>query len=281
MKNVVSFSGGRTSAYLVHLMQKTDSDAAYIFCDTEAEHPKTYEFIRNVVKHWGIELICLRAKVSPEEGVGVRYEQISIDDIQTDLKAFGDLTKKYSTPYVHGAFCSERMKKDIFDRYCKEHFGKDFVTWLGIRADEPRRLNARQGVKFLADISDCEKLDILRWWKRQPFDLDLMEHLGNCVFCIKKGLGKLALAARDEPELAEQFMTMIDEAAEVRGQKRIDRGMDKGMIYRGYQSLGGIIATFSSHSRSDIVATLKNSHRYESECSESCEPYQQDLFKEI
>lgn len=37
MKNVVSFSGGRSSAYLVHEVQKIHPDADFIFMDTGAK----------------------------------------------------------------------------------------------------------------------------------------------------------------------------------------------------------------------------------------------------
>ncbi|AUR93167.1 phosphoadenosine phosphosulfate reductase family protein [Vibrio phage 1.184.A._10N.286.49.A5] len=44
MINVVSFSGGRTSAYLVHLMEQKRKlegwDVRYLFMDTGAEHPR-------------------------------------------------------------------------------------------------------------------------------------------------------------------------------------------------------------------------------------------------
>ena len=58
--NVVSFSGGRTSAYLIHRIQAMVSqglikNVKYVFMDTGAEHPKTYEFIRQVVKHFEID----------------------------------------------------------------------------------------------------------------------------------------------------------------------------------------------------------------------------------
>lgn len=71
--HVVSFSGGRTSAYLVHLMEqrrKAGEDVRYVFMDTGAEHPGTYKFIREVVSNWGIDLICLRVDVNPELGKG-------------------------------------------------------------------------------------------------------------------------------------------------------------------------------------------------------------------
>ena len=45
---VVSFSGGRTSAYLCSLIKKLYPDAVFVFMDTGAEHEATYEFIKQV-----------------------------------------------------------------------------------------------------------------------------------------------------------------------------------------------------------------------------------------
>ncbi|WP_272536947.1 phosphoadenosine phosphosulfate reductase family protein [Providencia sp. PROV206] len=212
MINASSFSGGRTSAFMVHLLErkaaKENLTIKHVFMDTGAEHPKTYEFIRNVAKHWNIDLVCLRLVIDPELGKANTYKVISVDEIGHDLQPWIDACSKYGTPYVHGAFCTRTMKTEVFTRYCKETFG-EYHTWLGIRADEPKRLKEREGVSYLADISDVEKQDILDWWAEQPFDLDLPEHLGNCVFCVKKGINKIALATRDEPELAQQFLNVI------------------------------------------------------------------------
>ena len=102
--HVVSFSGGRTSGRLVYLMEQRrvseGLDVRYIFTDTGAEHPKTYEFIRNVVKHWGIELICLRLVVNPELGKGNSYKVVTVDEIGPDLQPFRDACAKYGTPYM-------------------------------------------------------------------------------------------------------------------------------------------------------------------------------------
>ena len=46
MKNIASFSGGRSSAYMVHKLMQSHPDTDFIFTDTGAEHPKTYEFIK-------------------------------------------------------------------------------------------------------------------------------------------------------------------------------------------------------------------------------------------
>ena len=82
---VVSFSGGRTSAYLVWLTKSLGIDAKYVFMDTGAEHPKTYDFVRNVARGFGVEVTCLRVDVNPELGKGNGYSVISIDEIQQDL----------------------------------------------------------------------------------------------------------------------------------------------------------------------------------------------------
>ena len=281
MINVSSFSGGLTSAFMVHLLErkaaKENLTIKHVFMDTGAEHPKTYEFIRNVAKHWNIDLVCLRLVIDPELGKGNTYKVVSVDEIGPDLQPWIDACSKYGTPYVHGVFCTRTMKTEVFTRYCKETFG-EYHTWLGIRADEPKRLKAREGVSYLAGISEVEKQDILDWWKEQPFDLDLPEHLGNCVFCVKKGINKIALATRDEPELAQQFLNVITDKS-VRVVER--RQQENKIMYRGNNSLEGIIAMFADHSRDDIAATIRGAGGYDAgSCSESCEPLLCELEEE-
>lgn len=144
MKNIVSFSGGRSSALLVYLMKKQHPDTDFVFMDTGAEHPKTYEFVKNVVNYFDINLTCLRVVVNSELGQGNSYRIISLDELQQDLQPFRDICYKYGTPYIHGAFCTRTMKLEPFTRYCNDKYGKNnYQTWLGIRADEPRRLKQK------------------------------------------------------------------------------------------------------------------------------------------
>ncbi|OCF95635.1 hypothetical protein A9G08_10965 [Gilliamella sp. wkB195] len=280
MKHVVSFSGGRSSAYLVNLMKNLYPDTDFIFMDTGAEHPKTYEFVKNIVKYWGIKLTCLRVVVNPELGQANSYREITLDELKQDLQPFRDICYKYGTPYVHGAFCTRSMKLEPFERYCKDNYGKgNYQTWLGIRADEPKRLKPKDGYSYLADISDFDKSDVINWWKNQSFDLDLPEHLGNCVFCIKKGINKIALATRDEPKMAEDFINLINDP-NVRVVER--RQQENKIMYRGNNSLIAIMAMYQNHSREEILATIRGNKGYDSgSCSESCEVFscQLDLGK--
>lgn len=281
MINIVSFSGGRSSAFLVHELNRINNNMStpekieYILMDTGAEHPKTYEFIKNVVKHFGIKLTCLRVMVNPGLGLANSYREISLDELKQDLQPFRDVCYKYGTPYVHGAFCTRTMKLEPFTRYCNDKYGKgNYQTWLGIRADEPKRLKPKDGYRYLADISDFDKQDVIKWWKQQPFDLEIPEHLGNCVFCIKKGINKIALASRDEPQMAADFIELINDP-DVRVVER--RQQENKIMYRGNNSLISIMSMYQNHSRDDILATIRGSKGYDSgSCSESCEIFSEE-----
>lgn len=298
MKNIVSFSGGRTSAYMVWLFeQKRKSeglDVEYLFNDTGAEHPKTYEFIRNVVAHFGIDLTCLRAKVNPEKGKGSTYTQISLDECKPDLKPFRAVCEVYGTPSFSAAPCTREMKTVPAKKYCQDKYGKDgYLNWIGIRIDEPKRLaivdkqvdmfaaekkvnKSKANVRYLAQISDCTKQDVLDFWKEMPFDLEIEEHLGNCVFCVKKGSNKIALAARDEPAMARQFIDMIASDSTLR---RKGSPFEKEVMYRAHQSLGGIIEQYKDYSRHEITQTIRGMKQMDAgSCSESCDAIF-DLFE--
>lgn len=274
MINVVSFSGGRTSAYLVHLMEerrKKGEEVHYIFMDTGAEHPKTYDFVRNVANYWNINVTCLRVIPDPELGQPSTYEVLDISQIKPDLIPWRRMLAKYGHPYVGGAFCTDRMKTVPFTKYCQEVFGRgNYQTWLGMRADEPKRIKRVDGFSYLADISDFEKQDVLDWWKEQPFDLGIQEHLGNCVFCIKKSMQKVALATKDEPGLAGDFIDAI--YGELWNRK------GHPIMYRGGNTLTSLIALFGDTERDELASRMHSMRQYDTgSCSESCEAFSGQL----
>lgn len=272
--HVVSFSGGRTSAYLVWRMldfaRRNGWIVFVVFMDTGAEHPETYKFIRKCVLHWNFNLICLKVKINPVLGQGNIYQEMSIDDIGYNLNVWMDMIKKYGVPYVAGGeFCTDRMKTTPFKKFCEDKFGKgNYKTWLGMRADEPKRLRKKGGVGYLADIDDAEKEDILEWWKNQKFDLEVEEHLGNCVFCIKKSIGKVGLATLDEPDMAYSFNEMLESPAVRVVESRIGPHL---IMYRGKNTLKQIIKTYKDMDRDELFSTLKFSKRDSGGCSGSCE----------
>ena len=342
MIHVVSFSGGRTSARFIETMQEKAKaeglTVKYIFMDTGGEHPKTYDFIRKVVAHFKIDLVCLRLKVNPVLGQANSYTVITLDEIGPDLQPWKDMLKKYSTPYNPGGmFCTDRMKLVPYIKYCNNHFGNDgYQTCLGIRFDEPKRiwgdhntkklsaykllreagkdeidmiyiwreavageclehygfsddltaaiakrlaLTIKQNKLYMAEYCDDEKVDVLNFWKKQPFDLEIEEHLGNCVFCPKKGLNKIALAAKDEPEIAAQFQAVIA-SPEVRTVET--RKTPHLEMYREHSTFTGVIQMFADVSRDDLAARMRGSKQLDTgSCSESCEMFNDDTPEEV
>ena len=342
MIHVVSFSGGRTSARFIETMElkrdKEGLDVRYIFMDTGAEHPKTYEFIRKVVAHFEIDLVCLRVKINPVLGGANSYTQIPLEDTGPDLQPWIDMLKKYSTPYnPGGTFCTDRMKLVPYTKYCDEKFGrKRYITYLGIRFDEPKRIwgdhktknlsayklfreegyndcdmsyiwrdvmegrcldnysfsdgltiaiykrlsmTGKQRKVYMAEYCDDEKEDIISFWKSMPFDLEIEEHLGNCVFCIKKSSNKIALAAKDEPELATAFQEILtsDEVRIVEKRKTPHLEM-----YRENRTFSQVIQLFSDISRDDLKTRMHGSKQeVTGSCSESCELFNDEGNMEV
>lgn len=271
--NIVSFSGGRTSAYLVYLMEQKrkveDIKVDYVFIDTGAEHEATYDFVRAVVKKFNINLTILQAVINPELGKSSDYRVLSLNEMGWDLSVMREAVRKHGNFTVNRPFCTERLKTVPIKKYLQDNYGKDYVSWLGIRADEPRRLKEKNKVKYLAEISDFEKQDVVNWWAKQSFDLQIDEHLGNCIFCIKKNDPKLALAQRCEPEKFEEWCELV------RGEHVRPMPADKfgvGHIYRKWLTPENLIAKFSDSTAEQLSEFIYRSRSNDSgSCSESCE----------
>ena len=68
---VISFSGGRTSSYLLkHIVDayggRLPSDIAVVFANTAMERPETLEFVDRCSREWGIEIVWVEYLSSGE-----------------------------------------------------------------------------------------------------------------------------------------------------------------------------------------------------------------------
>lgn len=282
-KHLVSFSGGKTSAYLVYLMEQKrineGLDVKYIFIDTGGEHPETYKFIKQCVAYFKIKLTCLKCIYSRKKGVGPTYKVISIDDIKWDLSTFKDHVELYGNFTINRPNCTEKIKRIISQKYRNKMYGSgNYFNWLGMRIDEPKRLRFLNtdvpnpdNIRYLAEISDFDKSDIVDWWSEMPFQLSIPEHLGNCVFCVKKSTKKIALAQRDEPELFKEWCNVVT-GPHVRLMPSDKFG--KGAIYREWLSPNQVIAQFSHATDKELRDIVYRGKKDDTgECSESCEGF--------
>lgn len=205
----VSFSGGRTSAYMARMIQLAKSDefdVRYVFANTGQEHPATYDFIHNCEKHWGIDIEWIEGVTNPEKGIGMRARRVDYESACRSGQPFADYIAKYGIPNQARPGCTGYLKIRPMQSYLKNSGWKigTYSTAIGIRADEMDRMIAnrtRYNIIYpLVEWWPRRKEDILLWFKEQPFDLEIEEHQGNCTWCWKKTDRKLFTLAQDNPE---------------------------------------------------------------------------------
>ena len=136
---VISFSGGRTSGYLLWLLVqayngKLPENCKVIFQNTGLEKEATLEFVRDIALHWGIEIIWL------EYSGKKSYKVVSFETASRKGEPFKQLIidKGYYLPNQMQRLCTIHLKNQTMSRYVSEVLGWDEIeNWLGIRADEP------------------------------------------------------------------------------------------------------------------------------------------------
>jgi len=242
------------------------------------------------MKKGGWSITCIRA-VTNEFGAGNTHEILSIADLKQDYKAYIDHCTKYNVPSISTPNCTDKMKTYPFVDYCKGKYGKNgYKRWIGYRVDEPQRMkevedqiemfmldkktkakrNSHKGFGYLAHISDFDKQDITEWSAKQEFDLPhKFDHLGNCVFCVKKGCEKIALAARDEPEMAIKYIEVVEN-----DDNRVlpSSPYNKNIQYRGRHSLRSIMDTYKDVPTEVLRDTVYRGKKLKTEpkCATSC-----------
>ena len=107
-------------------------------------------------------------------------------------------------------YCTMELKIQTLKRYLKSIGVKEYTSYNGIRYDEPRRWNKIKDNDFDVELPlvkwKTTKKDVLNWWKQQDFDLQVNEPYGNCDCCFLKGKGKLAIIAKEKPELFDWWI---------------------------------------------------------------------------
>jgi len=128
----------------------------------------------------------------------------------------------------------------------------------------------RNNIHYLFEISDATKEDVNDFWSKSPFDLEIPEWLGNCIFCPKKSDLKLAAAMYDAPEQYEQFVTALH-AESVRTGKGTGK---REQMYRKKRPLEKVVAQYDGIDPYDIKRRIRGSHMEDTgSCSESCEVF--------
>ncbi len=258
---LVAFSGGRTSAFMCHFLKENMNhlyNLKFVYANTGLEHEKTLEFVNNVDKYLALDLVWIEANIDQEKGKGTSYNITNYKNAVRDNTLFIDLCKKYGLPnqtYIH---CTRELKNQPMLKYAKDVFKNEtFRQALGIRADEIKRVKISNDFIYpLQNIINITKQDILEFWKKQPFDLEIEEHYGNCVTCYKKSDKKLKMIADKNPHYFDSFIDLENKFSNVLNPKE----EYERKIYRHYRS------SFEVKNNLNLPNSLSNID----ECAEEC-----------
>ena len=196
---VVSFSGGRTSGFMLRKILDAHGgqpeNLKVCFQNTALEHPKTYDFIAQVEKEWGVNIAWLEYLVDADGKEGFRVTDR--DSYLRDGEPFEALIKKKNyLPNPVARICTGNLKVRTMERYLETlpAFTGGYTHAIGLRHDEPRRVHRVRGERGVQEIvcplfdDEIDKPKVLDWWSKQSFDLDLPHPAaGNCVGCLLKG----------------------------------------------------------------------------------------------
>jgi len=206
----IAFSGGRTSAYMLHQIMQANGGlpdrARVVFGNTGREMPETLDFVAEVGSRWGVPIDWVEyAPAAPH------YRLVSHNSAARDGEPFARLIQRRKfLPNQNARFCTQELKIKPGKRHLVALGWQNWTSALGIRADEPGRINREpqkerwQRWYPLADAG-VSRHDVALFWRRQSFDLRLHNNngktwLGNCDGCFLKSEANLAAFARDYPE---------------------------------------------------------------------------------
>lgn len=242
---VISFSGGRTSGYLLWRVLQANGglpkNCRVVFQNTGEEHEQTLEFVRDVGIKFGVDIYWLEYKYDAPHFKIVNFETASRKG-----EPFDELCYRHDfLPNSLNRFCTQHLKVKTMSHYIKSLGVDEIQNWVGIRFDEKRRWDNVDGIQYkkyktgefktdkhgqrmpLNTIIVEEKYaplryariteaDVLHFWKNYDFNLKLDPKNSNCTLCFHKPKNFLINKIRSNPGMADRW---IEREEKVKGGK--------------------------------------------------------------
>lgn len=219
----ISFSGGRTSAYMLHQILQANGDlpdrCQVMFANTGREMPETLDFVHECEEKWGVPIVWIEYD-RPDGKAGFRVTDYQGADKTGEPFEALIKAKKY-LPNIVTRFCTTELKIRPMKRYLVNKLGwKNWSAAVGIRADEHHRAktDSRDRWSYWYPLLDAgvSKKDIGDFWRKQNFDLrlgnaDNKTPKGNCDFCFLKSESILASMAKQHPDRVGWWLRMEKE----------------------------------------------------------------------
>ena len=226
----ISFSGGRTSAYMLWRTLQANNglpkEAKVCFCNTGKEEEETLQFVKDCSEKWNVNIVWLEYMVLDRNPFA---EVVSFKTASRKGEPFNRVINQRhpSLPNGRSRYCSSELKTRTMHRYLKQIGWTEWDSFVGIRADEPRRV-----AKFRSNVHPEGKhetvsiplvqhgisaKDVGNFWKNQDFDLNLPNingktmH-GNCDLCYLKPKSQILSLITEKPERAIWWINHEEQA---------------------------------------------------------------------
>ena len=206
---LISFSGGRTSGYMLHQILCANGDlpdrAKVVFANTGREMPETLDFVHECGERWRVPITWLEyRKPMP------KFEVVNHNSAARNGEPFkAALEQPKILPNVYRRFCTQELKVITIKRYLVSIGWEQWTQCIGIRADEKRRVKTstekRWDNLYPLNNAGATKQTVMAFWEQQPFDLKLWgangsTPKGNCDGCFLKSEATLAMMWREHPD---------------------------------------------------------------------------------
>lgn len=216
---LISFSGGRTSAYMLYQILQAHGgtlpdDVHVTFANTGKEREETLRFVHDCATNWGVRvrwLEWLTRRVKDDDGNPVpfdkRYDEVGFNSASRNGQPFASLCQaKGYLPNAVTRFCTSELKVRVMKHFMLAQGYEKWTNIVGLRHDEPNRVNKsrapnkeRWTTALPLDDAKVTNRDIKAFWDAQPFDLALLPFEGNCDACFLKARAKLWEIERTKP----------------------------------------------------------------------------------
>lgn len=146
---VVSFSGGKTSAYMCQWLIKEYGhlyNFVFIFANTGCELEETLIFVNKCDKEFSLNLVWVEAVVNSTHGKGITHRVTNFKDAfrlhqyKDPKHPFHAHIAKSGIPNANKPQCSDRLKALPIEHYKKVNGLKGVKHAIGMRYDEPNRV---------------------------------------------------------------------------------------------------------------------------------------------
>lgn len=213
----ISFSGGRTSAYMLYRVLeahggKLPEEAVVCFANTGKEDEATLKFVHDCETNWNVPIVWLEYQDAEESKD--RFKVVNFESASRNGEPFeAVIRKKQYLPNPVTRFCTIEMKIRTIANYlfsigmCETRSEGENMSWVGIRADEPRRSAKIDRWRTPLVTAGVGKEEVGNFWKNQSFDLGLpnfngVTYHGNCDLCFLKGESQTRSLIAEKPERA-------------------------------------------------------------------------------